>query len=243
MGESAEKMAKEQGVRREEQDAYAHLSHQKAARAWAEGRFDDQVMVVHVPPSYERSVVRDETVRFDSNLDAYANLSPVFDQADGTITAGNSSPLSDGASAAILVRETKARELGLRPLGFVRSHAFAAVDPRGQLLIGPVDAIPVALGQARLSFEDVDLVDMHEAFAAQVLSVTREMEWRQLGRVDWDRFNVDGGSIAIGHPFAATGTRQITQTLRAMQRESAQIGLCSACAAGGLAAAVVLEAA
>ena len=253
MGESAEKMAKENGITRAAQDAFAHRSHLLAARAWADGRLGGEVMSVFAAPRFDE-VSGDNLVRADSTLEAYAKLRPAFDRKNGTVTAGNSSPLTDGAAALIVMHEDKAKSLGLEPLGFVRSYAFAAVDPRGQLLMGPAHATPLALERAGLELSDMSLVDMHEAFAAQVLSNTQAFESsafaaRELGRskaigaIDWDNFNVSGGSIALGHPFAATGARQIHQTLRELRRRKGQFALCTACAAGGLGAALVLEAA
>ncbi|HJL15836.1 MAG TPA: acetyl-CoA C-acyltransferase FadI [Sandaracinaceae bacterium LLY-WYZ-13_1] len=253
MGESAEKMAKENGIAREAQDEVAHRSHSRAAKAWEAGWFDDEVMEVYVPPDFE-SIRQDNLVRHDSDLGGYAKLRPVFDRKHGTITAANSSPLTDGASALILMREDKAKGLGLEPLGFIRSYAFAALDPAGQMLMGPSYATPKALERAGVKLGDLDLIDMHEAFAAQILSNTQAFESKAfaedklgrsepIGEIDWDKFNVTGGSIAIGHPFAATGARQITQTLRELKRRDGELALCTACAAGGLGAAMVLEAA
>ncbi len=254
MGESAEKMAKENHISRADQDAFAHRSHTLAARAWAEGKLDEEVMEVFVPNRFEESIRQDNLVRKDSTLDKYAELKPAFDRSHGTVTAGNSSPLTDGASALILMREDKAKALGLPILGFVRSYAFAALDPAGQLLMGPSYATPIALNRAGIKLSDLDLIDMHEAFAAQILSNTQAFESKKfaadelgrseaIGTIDWDKFNVNGGSISIGHPFAATGARQITQTLRELQRRGGGLALCTACAAGGLGAAMVLEAA
>jgi acetyl-CoA acyltransferase len=252
MGESAEKMAKENHIARADQDAYAHRSHELAAKAWAAGKFADDVMEVFVPPKYAESIREDNTVRRDSELEAYAKLRPVFDRKHGSVTAGNSSPLTDGASALLLMRADKAKAAGFDVLGFIRSYAFAALDPRGQLLMGPSYATPIALERAGLELKDLDLVDMHEAFAAQILSNTQAFEsasWARehlgrdeaIGAIDWDKFNVNGGSISIGHPFAATGARQIMQTLRELKRRGGGVALCTACAAGGLGAAMVLE--
>ena len=253
MGQSAEKMAKENGIAREAQDEYAHRSHTHAARAWEAGHFGEQVMQVFVPPDYA-PVAEDNLVRKNSNPDAYRKLPPVFDREHGTITAGNSSPLTDGASALLLMSEEKARAEGRQPLGYLKSHAFAALDPSGQLLMGPAYATPLALDRAGLTLADMDLVDMHEAFAVQVISNTQAFESAtfaalQLGRgerigvIDWDRFNVSGGSLSIGHPFAATGARQILQALHDLRRLGGELALCTTCAAGGLGAALVLEAA
>ncbi|MEO7033820.1 MAG: acetyl-CoA C-acyltransferase FadI [Polyangiaceae bacterium] len=251
MGESAEKMAKENAISRADQDAFAHRSHTLAAQAWADGRLREEVMAVFVPPGYE-AFDEDNLVRNDSELEAYAKLKPVFDRAYGTVTAGNSSPLTDGASALLLMNEKKAKALGLEVLGFLRSYAFSAVDPAEQLLMGPAYAAPLALDRADLKLKNMDLIDMHEAFAAQVLSNIQALESdtfaqqklgrdKRVGKVDWDKLNVSGGSIALGHPFAATGARQISQALRELRRRGGQFALCTACAAGGLGAAMVLE--
>ncbi|MGB0679257.1 MAG: acetyl-CoA C-acyltransferase FadI [Polyangiales bacterium] len=254
MGESAEKMAKENGIRRADQDAFAHRSHSRAAAAWKQGRLQREVMPVYVPPRYRETVREDNLVRQDSELSAYAGLKPVFDRRHGSVTAGNSSPLTDGASALLMMHRDKADALGLKPLGFVRAYAFTALDPGDQLLMGPAYATPQALERAGLSLSDMDVVDMHEAFAAQVLSNTQAFASQRfaqdklgrsqaVGEIDWERFNIDGGSIALGHPFAATGARQITQTLHTLRRLGGQFALCTACAAGGLGAAMVLESA
>jgi acetyl-CoA acyltransferase len=253
MGQIAEKMAKENGITRAAQDDYAHLSHTRAARAFEAGFMDGYVMRMYLPPSFA-PVTRDNLVRFDSTRAAYDKLSPVFDRAHGTVTAGTSSALSDGASALLLMSEPRAKERNLAPLGYVRSFAFAALDPRGQTLMGPAYATPIALRRAGLELSDVDLIDVHEAFAAQVLSNIQAFESeafarvelnlvRSIGKVDLERLNVLGGSIAMGHPFAATGGRQIVQTLSELRRRGLQFGLCTTCAAGGLGAAMVLEAA
>jgi acetyl-CoA acyltransferase len=252
MGQSAEQMAQQNGIPRGAQDELALRSHQRAAAAWASGAFDDEVMHVAVPPRFERVSARDNIVRADTTLEALSALKPVFDRRYGTITAGNASPLTDGAAAVIVMSEEKARSLGLTPLGYLRSYAYAGLDPRGQLLQGPAYAAPVALDRAGLTLQDMDLVDMHEAFAAQVLSnlqafASRAFAEKELGRpaplgeVDPARLNVNGGSIALGHPFAATGARMITQTLRELQRRRKQYALLTICAAGALGAAVVLE--
>lgn len=253
MGEGAERMAKMNGISRSDQDDFAHRSHVLAARAWNEGRFADGVMTFAVPPDFDHTVDTDNLVRFESDRRAYDDLSPVFDRDHGTVTAANSSPLTDGAAALILMAESLVDELEIEPLGWIRSTAFTGVDPADQLLIGPVHATPVALDRARMTLDDIDLVDMHEAFAAQMLSVLQTFESDRyardhlgldsaIGAVDMDKLNVSGGSIAVGHPFAATGARQIAQTLRELRRRDGNVALCTACAAGGLGAAIVLEA-
>ncbi len=252
MGQSAELMARKNGIRREEQDALALRSHQRAAAAWEDGRFAEEVMHVAVPPDYAHVSSRDNIVRKDATLEALAALKPVFDKRYGTLTAGNSSPLTDGAAALILMSEERAKALGLEPLAYVRSYAYAALDPSDQLLQGPAYAAPVALDRAGLRLKDMDLVDMHEAFAAQVLSnlqafASRTFAEKELGRaeplgeVDPARLNVNGGSIALGHPFGATGARMIHQVARELRRRNGKYALLTVCAAGAMGAAMVLE--
>jgi acetyl-CoA acyltransferase len=251
MGESAEQMAKDHGIGREEQDAFAHASHTRAAAAWADGRLNDEVMTAFVPP-FRTAVSEDNLVRKDSKLESYAKLKPAFDRAHGTVTAGNASPLTDGAASIVLMREDVAKALGYRPLGYIRSYAFAALDPRRDLLMGPSHASPIALDRAGVKLSDLTLVDFHEAFAAQVLCNVKAFGSKQyandvlgrseaLGEIDPDKMNVMGGSIAYGHPFGATGARMITQNLRELGRRGGGLALATACAAGGIGAAMVLE--
>jgi acetyl-CoA acyltransferase len=252
MGESAEKMAKEAGIGREEQDLFAHRSHARAAKAWESGVFAEEVMHVLPPPSFDAPIAEDNVVRKGSTPDSYAKLSPAFDRAHGTITAANSSPLTDGASALVLMTEAKAKALGYEPLGYLRSWAYAALDPGEWMLMGPTYATPIALDRAHLELGDMDVIDMHEAFAAQVLCNTKMFASKQfaqeklgrsaaIGEIDDAKLNVHGGSIAIGHPFAATGARMVTTVLRELKRRGGRYGLATACAAGGLGAAIVLE--
>ena len=253
MGQAAEKMAKENGISRADQDALAHRSHLNAANAWEQGWFDAQVTSILTGRDYA-PVSKDNLFRADSELSNYAKLKPVFDRKYGSVTAANSSPLTDGASAVVLMREDKAKALGYTPLGYIKSFAFAALDPNWQMLMGPSFATPKALELAGLSLADIDLIDMHEAFAAQVLSNTQAFASKQfaqerlnreqaIGEIDFDKLNITGSSISLGHPFAATGTRQLTQMLYDLQRTGKQHGLITACAAGGLGAAMVLESA
>lgn len=252
MGESAEQMAQLNGIPRKDQDAFALESHRRAAEAWQSGKLELEVMHVPVPPRYDRVVAGDNLIRRDTSLEVLASLSPVFDKQHGTITAGNSSPLTDGAAALLLMAEEKAKVLGLRPLGFIRSYAYAALDPRDQLLQGPAYAAPLALDRAGLALKDMDLVEMHEAFAAQVLSNLQALASRRfaeerlgrsqpLGEVDPLRLNVNGGSIALGHPFAATGARMIHQALRELDRRKGAHALLTVCTAGAMGAAMVLD--
>jgi len=196
-------------------------------------------------------VTSDNGIRADTSFEALAGLRPVFDRRYGSVTAGNASPLTDGAAAVLLMAEEKARALGFEPLAFLRSYAVAAVDPGWQLLMGPVYAVPRALERAGIAWGDLDLVEIHEAFAAQVLSNAQawgSQAWAErlglagpVGEVDWDRTNVMGGSIAVGHPFGATGARLVTTLANEMRRRDAQFGLISICAQGGMGAALVLE--
>jgi acetyl-CoA acyltransferase len=252
MGQSAEKMAKENGITREEQDRIALASHQRAAAALEDGRLAVEMCAVLVPPRYDTAVIEDNLLRKDTSMEALAKLPPVFDRQHGTVTAGNSSPLTDGAAAVLLMSEKRARAEGYEPLAFIRSWAVAAVDPGGQLLMGPALAVPMALQRAGLELSDIDVVEMHEAFAAQVASNLQAFEsetWareklgrdRPLGTVDRERLNVSGGSIALGHPFGATGARLTTTLAHELARRNARYGLISVCAQGGLGFAMVLE--
>ena len=251
MGQSAEKMAKLNDISREDQDQLALRSHRLAAAGTTDGRLAAETMPVYVPPRFESVVTSDNGIRSDTSYEQLAALKPVFDRKYGSVTAGNSSPLTDGAGCVLLMSEQKARALGYEPLGYIRSYAYAALDPGEQLLQAPVLAAPVALARAGLSLRDMDLVEMHEAFAAQVLSNLRGLEsrtWAEragfsepVGEVDQSRLNVMGGSIAIGHPFSATGARITVTLLNELRRRGGQFGLMTVCAAGGLGFAMVVE--
>ena len=251
MGQSADKMAKINGILRAEQDALAFASHQNAANGTADGRLTAEIAPVYLPPAFETVVTSDNGVRADSSLGQLAALRPVFDRTYGTVTAGNASPLTDGGAAVLLMSEERAKALGFKPLAYIRSYAYAALDPGEQLLQAPVLAAPVALKRAGLTLNDMDLVDMHEAFAAQVLSNLRGFEskaWAEragfsapVGEVDRSKLNVLGGSIAIGHPFGATGARITTTLVNELARRGGQFGLMTVCAAGGLGFAMVVE--
>jgi acetyl-CoA acyltransferase len=196
-------------------------------------------------------VSTDNLTRADTSLEALAGLKPVFDRRYGSVTAGNSSPLTDGAAVTLLMEEQKARALGFTPLVAVKSYALAAVDPGWQLLMGPAYAVPKALDRAGIALKDVGLVEIHEAFASQVLSNVQawgSKEWATrlgrgapVGEIDWDRTNVNGGSIAIGHPFGATGSRIVNSLANEMVRRNVEFGLISICAQGGMGFAMVLQ--
>ena len=251
MGQSAEKMAKENGISREAQDELALRSHQRAAAATADGRLTAEIAPWFGGPGMDQPIAADNGIRPDTSLESLAALRPVFDRRYGSVTAGNSSPLTDGASAVLLMADEKATALGYAPLAYLRSYAVAAVDPGWQLLMGPVYAVPKALERAGLAWSDIGLFEIHEAFAAQVLSNAQawgSQAWAErlglagpVGEVDWDRTNVMGGSIAVGHPFAATGGRLVTTLANEMRRRDVQFGLISICAQGGMGYAMVLE--
>lgn len=251
MGQSAEKMAKENHITREAQDEYALMSHQRAAQAVRDGRIAAELVPWFGGRNLEEVTTTDNTVRADTSLEALAKLKPVFDRRYGSVTAGNASPLTDGAASVLLMQEERARALGYRPLVAVRSYAVAAVDPGWQLLMGPAYAVPLALRRAGISWNQLGLVEIHEAFASQVLSNVQawgSTAWAErlglpapVGEVDWERTNVSGGSIALGHPFAATGARIATTLANEMARRDVEFGLISICAQGGMGFAMVLE--
>ncbi len=252
MGQSAEKMAKENHISRQAQDEYALRSHRKAAAGWDTGVLAAETFPVPVPPKFESMAMTDNNVRRETGLEQLASLKPVFDKEYGSVTAGNSSPLTDGASAVLLMSEERSKAEGRKPLAFIRSWAYSALDPGDQLLQGPAYAAPKALDRAGLKLADMGRVEMHEAFAAQVLSnlqafasptFAREKLGRSepLGEIDPTILNLYGGSIAIGHPFAATGARIVTTLANELVRSGKQFGLLTVCAAGALGHAMVLE--
>jgi acetyl-CoA acyltransferase len=250
MGESAEKMAKINGIPRANQDHFALRSHRLAAAGTEDGRLTAEIVPLFVPPKFE-AMTSDNGIRPDSSMEQLRALKPVFDRKYGTVTAGNSSPLTDGASAVLLMSEEMATSLGYRPIAYIRSYSYAALDPGEQLLMGPVLAAPVALQRAGLTLKDMDLVEMHEAFAAQVLCNLHGFEsraWAEragfsepVGEVDRAKLNVMGGSISIGHPFGATGGRILTTLANELTRRDGQFGLMTVCAAGGMGHAMVIE--
>ena len=250
MGESAEKMAKINAIPRELQDQFALRSHRLAAAGTQDGRLTAEIVPLFVPPDFQ-AMTSDNGIRSDTSIEQLRSLKPVFDRRNGTVTAGNSSPLTDGGSAVLLMSESRAKSLGYSPLAYIRSYSYAALDPGEQLLMGPVLAAPVALQRAGLSLANMDLIEMHEAFAAQVLCNLKGLasrEWAEragfsqpVGEVDRSRLNVMGGSIAIGHPFGATGGRILTTLCNELARRGGQFGLMTVCAAGGMGHAMVVE--
>lgn len=251
MGDTAEQMAKTHQISRRDQDELTLRSHNLAHQAWENGWLSDEVMTAYAEP-YTSHLSRDNNIRAGGDIDKLAKLKPVFDRRHGSVTAANSTPLTDGASAILMMTESRAKAEGLPIMGYIRSYAFAAIDVWEDMLMGPSYATPKALDAAGMTLQDLDLIDMHEAFAAQTLANMKMFAStkfaqeklgrdRAIGEIDMDKFNVLGGSIAYGHPFAATGTRMITQTLRELQRRGGGVGLTTACAAGGLGTAMILE--
>lgn len=251
MGESADKLAAAFGVTREEQDAYALRSHTLAAHATEAGKLQDDISPTAVPPNFGL-LTRDNTIRADSSPEKLASLKPAFVKPFGTVTAGNSSPLTDGASAVLLMEEETANALGFTPLARLGTYTFVAQDPGDELLLGPAYAIPQVLERLGLTLGDIGVLELHEAFAGQVLAVLRALESdtfsqeklgkkSRVGAIDIDRLNRWGGSLSLGHPFGATGTRLLMMAARRMYAEDSSHALLAACAAGGLGHAMVLE--
>jgi acetyl-CoA acetyltransferase family protein len=239
MGEHTELTVKEWKIPRALQDEIAFRSHMNAARATDDGRLKAEIHPLG-------GLDHDGLIRPDTSLEKLAKLPPVFDRSGaGTLTAGNSSPLTDGASAVLLMSEARAEREGREPLAYVRAMLTVGIDPEDGLLMGPGVAVPRLLRQEGLTFDDLDLVEMHEAFAGQVASnlAAWEKGWREpaIGNPPPEKLNVNGSSISIGHPFAATGARIVTTLAYELQRRDAERGLVSICAAGAQAAAMVLE--
>ncbi len=243
MGLTAENVAAKYGVSREDQDAFALRSHQRAVKAVESGLFDDELVPVEVelveldgngkPTRRTVTLRRDEGPRADTNLETLAKLRPAFKEG-GTVTAGNSSQMSDGAAAVLVMSRAKAEALGLKPLVRFISFAVAGVPPE-LMGIGPIEAVPKALQRAGLSLDDIDLIELNEAFAAQALAVIRELG------MDLEKVNVNGGAIALGHPLGCTGAKLTTQIINEMKRRSARYGMVTMCIGGGMGAAGIFE--
>ena len=248
MGQTAEVLAKEFGITRREQDEFALASHQRALA----GReiLKQEIVAVIPPPKFKSAVDVDNGPRENQTMEALAKLRPVFDRNAGTVTAGNSSQITDGAAVLIVMKESRARELGLKLLGFIRAHAFAGVEP-SRMGIGPAHAIPLVLKKAGMKLKDVGAVEINEAFAAQVLACLRALSSEKFakefgyegytGEIDRAALNVNGGAIALGHPVGTTGARLILTMLKHMNRNNLNVGLVSLCVGGGQGAALVLE--
>ncbi|WP_299496235.1 acetyl-CoA C-acyltransferase FadI [uncultured Shewanella sp.] len=252
MGQTAEQMAQTFSISRENQDAFAHRSHSLAANAWKELKLTGEVMHVDTPELSD-AIESDNTVRYNSKLTHYDRHKPIYDTQKGTVTAANSPALCDGASAVLLMGEGKAKALGYQPLGYIKSYAFSGVDVWKNMYSSGAYAIPMALAKAGLELRDLSLIEMHEAYAAQVLANIKMLNSKKfaqdylarpnaVGEVDMDKFNVLGGTLAYGNTFAATGTKLITQLCRELQRRGGGLGMAAICSAGGLGTAMIVEA-
>jgi len=249
MGETAELLAKEHGISRFEQDAFALRSHQRATAARA--RLAEEIVPVPIPPDYREMATEDNGVRENQTMEALAKLRPYFDRQFGTVTAGNSSQITDGAAATLVMSAQAARSRGFRPLGKIRGFAFASLEPE-RMGLGPAVAVPLALERAGVSWKDIGLVEFNEAFAAQVLANARvfpSAAWHAkygtrgpVGEIDWEKVNVNGGAIALGHPVGSSANRLVTTLLKEMHRRGTPLGLATMCIGGGQGGAIVLEA-
>ena len=244
MGLTAERVAKHYSISRDDQDEFALRSHQKALAAQAAGRFSEQIVPVPVstaipgekpgrPKLIEKIFAADEGPRADTSAAALAQLKPVF-HAQGTVTAGNSSQTSDGAAAAILIEAARAHELGLQPIARLVSYAVTGCLPE-EMGVGPITAIPKALKQAGLSLNDIELIELNEAFAAQTLAIIRALD------LDQERINVNGGAIALGHPLGCTGAKLTSSLLQELKGRKARYGMVTMCVGGGMGAAAIFE--
>jgi acetyl-CoA acetyltransferase family protein len=231
MGITAENVAERYGIKRDEQDQFALASHQKAVAASDEGRFAQEIIAIPLDGSASFSV--DEGPRRDTSLEKLATLEPSF-RTDGTVTAGNSSPLTDGAAAVLVMSAERAQQLGLKPMAIVRHMAVAGVDPE-VMGLGPIPAVTKALARGHMSIDDIDLLELNEAFAAQSLAVIRDLE------IDTAKLNVNGGAIALGHPLGCSGARITTTLLHEMGRRGSKFGLATMCIGGGQGIATIFE--
>lgn len=252
MAKYAEQTAKENHISRNDQDAFSLRSHRLAFQATEDARLQNEVISLFVPPNFSTAVRFDNGIRKDIRMEDLAKLRPISDKIYGTVTEGNSSPLSDGASVVLMMSEEKAKEMGYDPLGYIKSFAYSAQSPKDQVLMGPVYATPIALERAGLGLRDVDLIEMHEASASQVLSNLNAFSSKKfaadrlgksspIGEIDLDKLNVLGGSIAIGHPSGSTGIRLTITLLNELKRRGKNFGMVTSCAAGGLGATMILE--
>ncbi len=251
MGETAEILAREFKISREDQDRFAMRSHNLAEKATDEGILQQEIMPVAVPPKYNKIIDKDNGIRPSQSMEELGKLKPVFDRRNGTVTAGNASQITDGASMILVMEEKKAKELGYEPLGRIKSFAFAALDPK-RMGLGPVYSTKLALEKAGMQIKDMQRIEINEAFAAQVIANLRIFESdvlskqylnldKALGAVDEDILNVNGGAIALGHPVASSASRLVITLLKEMQRSNLEIGLATLCVGGGQGAAFILE--
>lgn len=240
MGQTAEVLSREFHVTRKDQDEYALMSQKRAFQATEAGFFAEEIIPIPVPPSYQEMQLVDDGVREDQSLEALTKLRPVFDKITGTVTAGNSSQVTDGAAAVLLMRESFAKKLGLKPLGYIKACSYAAVEPR-RMGLGPVFATAQVLDKTGIALKDFDLIEINEAFAAQVIAVERAFKDKGIGEIDRNKLNVNGGAISLGHPIGVSGTRLVLTLLKELNRREQNLGLATLCVGGGQGEAVIVE--
>ncbi|MBU0480300.1 MAG: thiolase family protein [Proteobacteria bacterium] len=250
MGQTAEVLARELGVSRESQDEFALESHKRTVAAYEAGRFKDEIMTVFCPPDYQESLDFDNGARADESMEILSRLRPFFDRKYGTVTAGNSSQITDGAAAVMLASGKAVKKYGLEPLGYVGEYAFAGLSPK-RMGLGPAYATSRLLEKSGLALDEIGLIEMNEAFAAQIIA--NEMVFAQdqlaehylgrkaMGAIDRSIMNVNGGAIAMGHPVGSSGTRLVLTLLLEMRRRGVGRGLATLCVGGGQGAAVIIE--
>jgi len=238
MGQTAEILVKEYSITRLNQDEFSLLSHKRALAA--KEKLKEEVVPVLIPPKYEKVVADDNGIRPDIAIENLAKLKPIFDRYSGTVTVGNSCQVTDGACALLLMKEEKAKELGYQPLGFIRAYVYVGVEP-SKMGIGPAFAIPEVLTKAGLRLSDIQLFEINEAFAGQVIACEKQLKKDNVGVINRDILNVNGGAIALGHPVGVTGNRLILTLLKEMKRRNINLGLASLCVGGGQGAAIILE--
>jgi len=251
MGQTAENLSRDFKISREEQDRFALASQERAMKATLSGKLAEEIVPVPLPPKSQTMQTQDDGPRSNTSLEGLAALKPAFDRLTGSVTAGNSSQVTDGAVALLLMKESKAKELGLKPLGYISDYAAAALDP-SRMGLGPVYAIAKLLKKTGKTLPEIDLIEINEAFAAQVLAVMKAAESEEfskrelglnqpLGTIDHEKLNVNGGAIALGHPLGASGARLVLTLLKELRRRNKNVGIASLCVGGGQGEAVLLE--
>jgi acetyl-CoA acetyltransferase family protein len=251
MGLTAENLAKEFNISRDEQDQYALMSHQRAVTAAAENQLDGEIIPVPIMPKYQEVLSADVGPRANQTMEALAKLRPYFDRNNGTVTVGNACPITDGAAAVIMMRESDAKKRGLEPLGYLTDWAYAGLEPE-RMGLGPTYATAKLFKRSGVKMSDIEYIEMNEAFAAQIIANERAFASREfskkfldmdnaLGEIDRDKMNLQGGAIALGHPVGVTGTRIAIHTLRELRRQGKNTGLATLCIGGGQGGSLLLE--
>lgn len=251
MGQTAENLSRDFKISREEQDKFALASQERAMKATLSGKLAEEIIPIPLPPKSDKMQTQDDGPRSNTTLEGLLALRPAFDKLTGSVTAGNSSQVTDGAVALLLMKESKAKELGLTPLGYICDYAAAALDP-SRMGLGPVYAISKLLKKTGKTLPEIDLIEINEAFAAQVLAVMKAAQSDEfckkelgldqpLGEIDPEKLNVNGGAIALGHPLGASGARLVLTLLKELRRRNKNVGIASLCVGGGQGEAVLLE--